>query len=89
MQFEVCLLVKYSLSYDVHQPAARFSFRPARMAPPIGDQLLASRYKEKIRDEDTSPRGPSSEASVSTLQRSMEDRCVSQFGLSVTPCPPG
>ena len=82
-------LVEYSLSYDVHQPAARFSFRPARMAPPIRDQSLATRCKEKIRDEDTSPRGSRSEASVSTLHRRVEDGSVSQSGLSFTPCPPG
>ena len=85
----MCHLVKYLLSYDVHQPAARFSFRPARMAPPIRDQSLATRYQQKIRDEDTYPRGSMSEASVSTLQRHVEDRSVSQSGLSFTPCPPG
>ena len=88
-QLEVCCLIEYSLSYDVHHPAARFSFRPARMAPPIRDQSLATRCKEKIRDEDTSPRGYRSEASVSTLHKPVEDGSVSQSGLSFTPCPPG
>ena len=88
-QLEACHLVKYSLSYDVQQPAARSSFRPARMALPIGDPSLATRYGAKIRDEDTSPRGPGSEASVSTLQRPVDSRCVSQSGLSIAPCPPG
>ena len=59
------------------------------MAPPIRDQSLATRSQKKIRDEDTSPRGSMSEASVSTLQRRVEDPCVSQSGLSIAPCPPG
>ena len=81
--------MKYSLTYDVQQPAARSSFRPARMALPIGDPSLATRYGEKIRDEDTSPHGALSEVSVSTLQRPVESSCVSQSGLSIAPCPPG
>ena len=65
--FKACLLVEYSLTYDVQQPAVRSSFRPARMAQPFGDQSLATRYGKKIRAEETSPRGALSEASVSTL----------------------
>ena len=81
--------MEYSLRYDVHQPAVRSSFRPARMALPIGDPSLATRYEEKIRAEETSPHGLGSEASVSTLQRPVDSCLVSQSGLSFTPCPPG
>ena len=43
----------------------------------------------KIRGGETSPRGSTSEASVSTLQKTVPSRSVSQSGLSTTPCPPG
>ena len=89
MQLQLYYLVEYSLRNDVHQPAVRFSFRPACMAPPIGDRSLATRSVDKIRDEKTSPHGALSEASVSTIQRPVEDRSVSHSGLSFTPCPPG
>ena len=59
------------------------------MAQPFGDQSLATRYGKKLRAEETSPRGALSEASVSTLQRPVDSRCVSQSGLTITPCPPG
>ena len=88
-QLKESYLIDYSLSYDVQQPAARFSFRPAHMAQPIGDQSLTTSYRKKIRKEETSPRGAMSEASVSTLHRPLEDPCVSQSGLSIAPCPPG
>ena len=88
MQFPSCYLVEYWLRYNVQQPAIRFSFCPTRMVPPIGDWSLATRSVDEIHNEETSPRGFMSEASVSMHQRPVEDRLVFLSGLPFTPCPP-
>ena len=82
-KLEACNPGEYSPSYDVHQLALCHSSPPEHMVLHLGDHSLATRYVGKIHNEETSPHGSMSEASVSTLHRNVQDHCLSQSRLSI------